>query len=64
MRMQRRTRLKGFAKALKLMVKYQGLWLNSQPTRYEVSDLSRNEKVGCSFHLSGTNKYKGLLLLS
>ena len=24
----------------------------------------RNEKVGCSIHLSGTNRYKGLLLLT
>ncbi len=27
-----------------------------------VEQLIRNEKVGCSIHLSGTNKDKGLLL--
>ena len=29
-----------------------------------VEQLIRNEKVGCSIHLSGTNTSKGLLLLA
>jgi len=30
---------------------------------YIEEQIIRNEKVGCSIHLSGTNEIKGLLLL-